>query len=245
MSSTPVVTLVHGAWHGAWCWEQIVDRLAARGVPTVAVDLPGHGADPGPLSDLHGDAARVGQVLDGIDAPVVLVGHSYGGAVITHAGDHPAVAHLLYLCAFALDHDESCATAAGAEAARAGISHDGRPNLGAGFVLDDGVITLDRSVAAACFYNDCSPETAAWALGQLGPQPLLTLQQTPPTVAWRAKPSTYIVCANDLAVHPDLQRILARRCSNSIVLDSGHSPFLSQPDRLAGLFGELAASAGP
>src|SRR5579871_5796384 len=125
--STAVVVLVHGAWHGAWCWDPIVDRLAASRVRAVAVELPGHGDDPAPLADLHGDAARVGRVLDGIDAPVILLGHSYGGAVITHAGDHPAVAHLVYLCAFALDHDEACTSAAEAEAANARISHDGRP----------------------------------------------------------------------------------------------------------------------
>ena len=231
---TATLVLVHGAWHGGWCWERIVDRLSASGVRAVAVDLPGHGGDPGPLSDLHGDSARVRGVLDGIDAPVVLVGHSYGGAVITEAGDHSAVAHLVYLCALALDEDETCASAASAEAAAAGISHEGRPDLGAGFIPNDqGGVTLDRSVAAACLYNDCDPETAKWALVRLGAQPLVTLQQAPSRVAWRVKPSTYIVCANDLAIHPDLQRILAKRCTNSTEWDSDHSPFLSQPDRLA------------
>ena len=64
---TATVVLVHGAWHGGWCWERIVDRLSAGGVRAVAVDLPGHGGDPGPMSDLHGDSARVRSVLDGID----------------------------------------------------------------------------------------------------------------------------------------------------------------------------------
>ena len=94
-SSSPdnrgIVVLVHGAWHGAWCWERVVDGLAAVAIESVAIDLPGHGEDPGPFSDLHGDAARVRSVLDRINRPVVLLGHSYGGAVVTEAGDHPSV----------------------------------------------------------------------------------------------------------------------------------------------------------
>ena len=243
-AAAATVVLVHGAWHGAWCWERVVEGLAARDIRAVAVDLPGHGADPGPPGDLHSDAARVRRTLDGLDGPVVLLGHSYGGAVITEAGDHPEVARLVYLAALALDRDETCATAAAAEAAAAGISHRGRPNLGAGFVPGaEGTVTLDPSVAATCLYNDCDPEITAWATARLGPQPLRTLQQTPDAVAWRAKPSTYVVCAEDLAIHPDVQRLLATRCATSVEWDTGHSPFLSRPDAVIGLLAELCAAA--
>ncbi len=241
---TATVLLVHGAWHGAWCWEPIVDRLSAGGVKAVAIDLPGHGSDPGPLTDLHGDADRVREALDRIDGPVVLLGHSYGGAVITEAGDHPAVVHLVYLCALILDDGESCVSAAAAEAGTDRISHDGRPDLGAGIVADEhGTGSLDPSVAAACLYNDCDPATVEWAVARLGPQPLITLRQTPTALAWRDKPSTYVVCANDMAIHPDLQRILAERCTYSTEWNSDHSPFLSQPDRLADTLRELALVA--
>jgi len=87
----PAAVLVHGAWHGAWCWEPAVAALAADGISAVAIDLPGHGNDPGPMGDLHGDAAHVAAVLDALSGPVVLVGHAYGGAVITEAGSHRAV----------------------------------------------------------------------------------------------------------------------------------------------------------
>ena len=70
----PAVVLVHGAWHGAWCWEPAIAALAAAGVTALAVDLPGHGDDPGPLGDLHGDAAHVTSVLNSLDGPVVLAG---------------------------------------------------------------------------------------------------------------------------------------------------------------------------
>jgi pimeloyl-ACP methyl ester carboxylesterase len=220
----PAVILVHGAWQGAWCWERATAALAAAGITALAIDLPGHGNDPGPMSDLHGDAAHVSSVLDALDGPVVLAGHAYGGAVITEAGSHRAVSHLVYLAALALDDGESCSTAGSQEAASEGISHSGRPDL-----------------ALACFYKDCDPATAAWAIARLGPQPLASLQQQTYSVAWRTKPSTYVVCANDQAIHPGLQRILARRCITTVEWPTGHTPFLSRPDLIAALLADLAA----
>lgn len=235
------LVLVHGAWHGAWCWDAVVAGLAEVGVPAVAIDLPGHGSDAGPMTDLHGDAARVREVLDTTPAPVVFVGHSYGGAVITEAGDHPAVVHLVYLCALAIDAGETCITAAASVSEVAAISYEGRPNLGSGFVTDaDGRVTVDPGVAAACLYQDCDDEMTAWAVDRLGPQPLITLQQTPIAVAWRRKPSTYVVCADDLAIHPDLQRVLAKRCTSSVEWPTSHSPFLSHPDLVVGFLRQLA-----
>jgi pimeloyl-ACP methyl ester carboxylesterase len=235
------VVLVHGAWHGAWCWERVVDLLTSAGIRVVPVDLPGHGADPGPLLDLHGDAARVREILDALRGRAVLVGHSYGGAVITEAGAHPAVSHLVYVCALALDRGETCVSAATTDPDVAGISHEGRPNLGDGLTVDDhGAVTLDPTVAKNCLYNDCDVETVAWALDRLGPHPMAALQQSPTCVAWHSKPSTYVVCGEDMAIHPELQRILAKRCTASVEWDSGHSPFLSRPEALADLLGELS-----
>jgi pimeloyl-ACP methyl ester carboxylesterase len=244
------VLLVHGAWHGAWCWERVLALLADAGVEASAVDLPGHGADPGPLGDLHTDVARVRAELDrlgdsdGDSDGVVLAGHSYGGAVITGAGEHRAVDHLVYIAAFALDDGESCLSAAITNAG--GLSHEGRPNLAGGFVDGPGqTFTLEPPVAAACFYNDCDEATVAWALDRLGPQPQVTLAQSPEAVAWRSKASTYAVCTHDMAVHPCLQRILAARCGAVVDWPTSHSPFLSRPDLVAGLLTGLAGAPGP
>lgn len=237
------VVLVHGAWHGAWAWERVLPLLTSAGVECFALDLPGHGADGGPFGDLYSDVARVRETLDELNGDVVLVGHSYGGAVITEAGLHPAVHHLVYVAAFALDAGESCVSAA-AEVEAGLISYDGRPNLGAGFIMSSGdMITLDPSSAAECLYNDCDADTVAWALARLGPQPLITLQGAPKLAAWRTKPSTYVVCGDDMAVHPDLQRIMARRCSSVIEWPTDHSPFLCRPDLVAGLLVDLARSS--
>lgn len=232
--------LVHGAWHGGWCFDRVVPLLDATGVDSVAVDLPGHGDDPGPFSDLHGDAARVRAVVDSIDGDVVLLGHSYGGAVITEAGTHPAVSHLVYLASFPLDDGESCMACAVTESERAQISIDG-PTLADAFVSHpDGTATITAEGAATCFFHDCDPGTVRWAVERLGPQPMATLGDTPTAVAWRERPSTYVVCSDDQAVDPRLQRIVGRRCGSVLEWPTSHSPFLSRPELVADLIRGLA-----
>lgn len=237
------VVLIHGAWHGAWCWEPVLRLLVDSGIEVVAIDLPGHGDDVDALGDLAKDAARVHRELDRSEGGVILVGHSYGGAVITQAGAHPAVEQLVFLAAFPLKEGETCATSAADEPDIGRISHTGRPNLGSGFVDGpDGTISLDPRVAAQCLYNDCDEDTTAWALNRLGPQALVTLQQAPTEISWRTKASTYVVCTHDMAVHPDLQRVLARRCGTVVEWATDHSPFLSRPDLVTRLVFDLVGN---
>ncbi len=237
---TTTVVLVHGAWHGAWCFDRVLPLLEKAGVPAVAVDLPGHGRDPGPLTDLHGDADRVREVLDGIDGDVVLLGHSYGGAVITEAGVHPSVRHLVYLCAMVPDADESAGSAA--MDSSAGLSQEGRPTF-TGVTTDnpDGTVNLTADGAARFLYNDCDPDTVTWAVSELTRQPMGNLFQSPAGVAWRERSSTYVVCTDDMIVHPGLQELLARRCTETVVWPTSHSPFLSHPELVGDLLVGLAA----
>lgn len=241
------VVLVHGAWHGAWCWDAVVEGLRAEGITVDAVDLPGHGDDTQPLTDLFGDAARVTAALDALstveDDPVVLVGHSYGGAVITEAGLHPTVAHLVYLAAMDLDEGETMMTAMFDDPRAAALDHSGRPDFGDHMtMLDDGSATIADEGAMALFYNECPPEAAAAAVRRLTPQPLANMGQSPTNVAWRERPSTYVVCTKDNAVHPDLQRILAERCTDTVVWETDHSPFLGRPELVVALLADLARS---
>jgi pimeloyl-ACP methyl ester carboxylesterase len=233
---TASVVLVHGVWHGAWCFDSVRAELEAAGIEAIAIDLPGHGADSGPLGDLHDDAARVRSVLDGLDGECVLLGHSYGGAVITEAGVHPAVRHLVYLAAFAIDAEESCMSAAVTESEALDLWSEGQPTLADAIVFqDDGNTTLKLELAGPFLYNDCDEATTAAAIARLGPQPVVTLADTPTAVAWRERPSTYVVCTDDLAVHPELQRVMARRCTTSVEWPTSHSPFLSAPERFTDL----------
>ncbi|MBA2281986.1 MAG: alpha/beta hydrolase [Acidimicrobiia bacterium] len=234
------VVLVHGAWHGAWCWASVLAGLDERAVPAIAVDLPGHGASTEPFSDLHGDAAHVTEVLDAIQAGgapgVVLVGHSYGGAVITEAGTHPVVDRLVYIAAFPPDQDETVLGLA--------LAHPEQSELGPAMRFgDDGTSTVDPALAGAVFYEDCAPDDVERAVGLLGAHPMRTFDQPPAAVAWRARPTTYVVCGADRAVVPGLQRELAARIPAAAIVewpDASHSPFLSQPGDVVDLVGVLA-----
>lgn len=230
------MVLVHGAWHGAWCWEKVVPLLDDAGVPSHALDLPGHGASPEPLSDLAGDAAALRAVLNNLDDAVVC-GHSYGGAVVSEgAAAHAAVRHVMFITAFPLAVGESCVNAAEGEVS----PEDGRTDLGAALVShDDGTITLDADLALPLLYADCVADDAAKAIARLGPQAWAELRGVATHATFA--PGTYAVCTQDRAVAPALQHVLARRCARTIEWPTSHSPFLSRPGLVADLLIELAA----
>jgi pimeloyl-ACP methyl ester carboxylesterase len=232
------VVLVHGAWHGAWCWEHVVPLLDDVGVPSIAFDLPGHGASAEPLSDLAGDACALRGVLDDLDDTVVC-GHSYGGAVVSEgAADHPAARHLVFLAGFPLAVGESCSNAAQGEVPE-GV---GRTDLASALIsTGEGTTTLDPERALSALYADCATDAAAKASARLGPQSWTELQGVATRAAWEGTPSTYVVCTEDRAVSPALQHALARRCTRTVEWPTSHSPFLSRPQLVADLLADLAA----
>jgi hypothetical protein len=153
------------------------------------------------------------------------------------------VRSLVFVAALVIDAHESCMRAAVSSSEAAGISWDDRPNLAEGFEVDaDGLIRLDRGTARRCLYNDCDDDAATWALDRLGPHPIGNLDQEPSSVAWRTKDSTYVVCADDFAVHPDLQRVLALRCGVVVEWPTGHSPFLSRPDLVVEVLSDMSGA---
>ena len=163
--ASATVVLIHGAWHGAWCWDRVVALLDAANVPTVAVDLPGHGASTEPLGDLYTHIAFVHDLLEGIDGPIVLCGHSYGGAVITEAAvGVDAVRHLVYLCAIVPEVGETLGTVM----ADTVTPEQGRSELGSAMQTnDDGTLTLDLDASVPVFYADCADDDVAAARKQL------------------------------------------------------------------------------
>jgi len=223
------VVLVHGAWHGAWCWEKVTPLLDEAGVGWSAVELP--------HTSFEDDVAATCKAIDGTAGPVVLCGHSYGGAVITEAGHEPNVERLVYLAAFACDEGESPASTA----PDAGVPSTDLANA---FVIDEdtGTIAVDEASAPAVLFHDCAPEDVEAALGRLRPMQLACLATPLGAPAWQDKPSTYVVCTEDRAVHPELQRIMAKRCTDSVEWPTAHSPFLNRPDLVADLLRDLAAS---
>ena len=212
--------LVHGAWHGGWCWDALVPELEARGVRAVAVDLP--------LTTLADDADTAAAAVSEAAAAggeVVLVGHSYGGAVITEAGDRGGVTRLVYVAALVPDHDD-----AGLGLAGGGITSTLSQAVRAG---DDGTISVAEEARVAAFYADCDPAAATESASRLRPMQAAPFTATVTATAWRTVPSTYVVCTRDQAMDAETQRHFAARCTDSVTFDSGHSPFLSMPVALA------------
>src|SRR5207247_2557658 len=125
------------------------------------------------------------------------------------------------------------------------VSHEGRPNLGHAMIPhDDGTTTLTPDGARACLYHDVDDATFDWAFPQLRSQVNESLGAVPSAIAWRTTPSTYVVGTDDQAVHPDLQRIMARRCTDTVEWPIGHSPFANRPDLVADLLVDLAHRSG-
>jgi pimeloyl-ACP methyl ester carboxylesterase len=224
----PLVILVHGAWHGAWSWAPLQAKLDERGIPSLALDLPGHGVSTLAHTDLYGDARHVADVVDRLGRPVVLVGHSYGGAVVTEAaGLTDRVRALVHLAAFALARDESIMGLLGA------LPRQAVALSGAMQMQTDGTSTLDAALATPALYNTCSPAVARAASARLDPQTMISFSQPITSDALERLPSTYVVCTLDEAVAPLHQRHMAERCTATITLETDHSPFASMPDATA------------
>lgn len=226
------VLLVHGLWHGAWAWDAVAAGLRDRGVPVRALDLP--------MRTLDGDAAVVRDALDTAAGPVVLAGHSYGGAVITAAGDHPAVGRLVYLAAFALTETESISRVAPGEYTR---PSDG-PDPAAGmFVVDGEDVHMNAELAADVLYPG-NQAAAAEAARRVRPVGRALFSARPPAAAWRTRPATYVVCADDRMVDPALQRIMAARCATVLEWPGDHSPQVSRPGDVVELLATHARAHG-
>lgn len=212
--------LVHGAWHSAQDWDALTPLLTAQGFTVHTIDLPSSGRGHA-LADLHADAEAVQAALSAIDGPVTLVGHSYGGMVISEASAGlENVEQLIYLAAFMLPEGVSILQAVG-----------GTPPPW--WVIDEEAGTVDVTDPVAVFYQDCPADVAAAASARLGLQSLDSFTQPLAAAGWTTIPSAYILCEHDAAIPPFAQEAMSEAAGTTLRMPTGHSPFYVDPAGLA------------
>ena len=233
--------LVHGGWNGGWCWEKVVPLLEEAGHEAEAPDLPGSGDDPTPIPEvsLQGYADWISGVLDAQSEPVVLVGHSSGGSVISQAAEQrpDKVKMLVYLAAFLLRDGEVLLSVAGNDTESLIL-----PNL----VMSEDQMsaTIREDVIREALLADCSDEDVKRAKSRFVPQAVAPFA-TPLAVTednFGRVPRVYIETLQDRAISPAFQKEMYERlpCQKVISMDTRHSPFFSAPEELAGHLAVLA-----
>jgi pimeloyl-ACP methyl ester carboxylesterase len=221
------IVLVHGGFVDGSGWEGVYKILKKDGYNVSIVQNP--------TISLQDDVAVTKRVLSAQDGPAILVGHSYGGAVITEAGTDPKVAGLVYITAFAPDKGESVAT----------LIQNPPPGAPVPPILppQDGYLFLDSTKFAASFAADVDAETAAFMGDSQVPWGVEALSGKISEPAWKAKPSWYMVATDDKMIPPDAQRLMSKRAGSTIVEAKGsHAIYVSQPRLVADLIEQAAKS---
>lgn len=231
--------LIHGSWHGSWCWQKVVPLLRQAGHNVFAPDLPAHGEDKTPFSAITPELIMrsITDILAMQHDPVILVGHSSGGMLITEAARRrpEKVKTLIYLSAFLLPPGVT---------PRVIAQEDDESLLQASLTIDEErrVSIVRQEAARELFYADCSDEDAAWATSLLVPEALMSgakREATPQVITAEADieqiSRVYIECLQDRALGPDMQKKMYTEmpCRKVYTLPTGHSPFISRPEQLA------------
>jgi len=235
--------LVHGAWHGAWCWQKLIPVLKAHGHRVVAPDLAGLGYDQTPLTEatLERWTDDVCRLLDALPEPVILVGHSRGGLVVSEVAEHrpDKIKALVYLTAMLVRNGEAGLQALGA------LGHTPLQDYIVASADGTSLTVRDEGIGPS-FYGMCSDEDIRLAKRQLRPEPAQP-SLTPVRVSdenFGRVPRIYIECLRDQAILPAMQKAMytATPCRQVISMDTDHSPFFSAPAELARHLVDLSAS---
>jgi pimeloyl-ACP methyl ester carboxylesterase len=222
------IVLVHGGFVDGSGWEGVYKSLTKDGYTVSIVQNP--------TISLAGDVAVTKRTLAAQDGPAILVGHSYGGVVITEAGNDPKVAGLVYIAAFAPDQGESVST----------LIKDPQPGDPVPPILppQDGYLLLDRTKFAASFAADVDPDLAAFMADSQIPWGLEALGGVVSQPAWKTKPSWYLVSTEDKMIPPSAQRAMSKRAGATVVEVKGsHSVYVSQPQAVAAIIEKASKGA--
>jgi pimeloyl-ACP methyl ester carboxylesterase len=228
MTAQPNIVLVHGAWADGSCWSAVIERLQADGYTVTAPQFP--------ESSLAADVARLRQVLNRQDGPVIVAGHSYGGQILTALGtDAPNVAGLVYIAAFGLDEGESIGALLAQGSPTPALAHLDIDKLGFAWLPEDDFVKH--------FAADVDPVRARVMHAVQQPLAASTLEDVMGVPAWKSHPSWYLVAQNDEAIPPGAERQFAARMgATTIEVPSSHVAMVSHPDAVADLI-ETAAKA--
>ena len=230
MSDKPSIVLVHGFWGGAAHWAKVILELSGRGYQSL------HAVE-NPLTSLADDVERTQKMVKQIDGPVLLVGHSYGGAVVTAAGDLLNVLGLVYVAGFAPDAGENLAQIGEWNVAAAAAAGNVEPD-------SDGYVWIKQDKFQESFCQDL-PDDEALVMAVTQKAPIgSTFGDMVSDPAWKAKPTWYQVSTNDRMIHPDTERRMAARMNprRTIELDASHASLASQPVAIVDLIDEAAMS---
>src|SRR6266849_796137 len=222
------VVLVHGGWVDGSGWEGVHDILTRDGHRVSIVQIP--------TLSLADDVMATRRVIDAQDGPVILVGHSYGGAVITEAGNDPKVARLVYIAAFAPDKGESVAT----------LIKDPPPDAPIPPILppQDGYLFLDSAKFHESFAADVDAEKAAFMADSQVPWGLEALGGEITEPAWKTKPSWYLLVTEDKMIPPPAQRFMAERAGATVdEVGGSHAIYVSRPDAVASIIEKATGAA--
>jgi pimeloyl-ACP methyl ester carboxylesterase len=228
-TATSSIVLVHGGFVDGSGWQGVYNILKKNGYNVSIVQNP--------TTSLRDDVAVTKRVIAAQPGPVVLVGHSYGGAVITEAGTHPKVAALVYIAAFAPDKGESVAT----------LIKDPPPGAPVPPILppQDGYLYLDSAKFAASFAADVEPNLAQFMADSQVPWGVDALSGAVSEPAWRSKPSWYLIATDDRMIPPPAQALMSKRAGSTVVEVKGsHAVYVSQPSAVAGIIEKAARAAG-
>ena len=226
-SPVKTVLLVHGAWADGSSWAKVIPLLEAKGLHIVAVQIP--------LTSFSDDVAATQRAIALEDGPVLLVGHSYGGAVITEAGNDAKVAGLVYVSAVAPDKGESAFALI--TSVPTPIGSELRPDK-------TGFLKLTPKGIAEDFAQDLSPTEIAILTATQVPTSVTAMKGEITIPAWKSKPSWYIIAANDRAISPDLEAAQAKKIgATTTTISSSHVIMLAQPSKVADVIFEAASKA--
>jgi len=235
--------LIHGAWHGGWCWRKVVPLLEARGHRVLAPDLPGHGDDKTAAVSvtLKSYTERICEIAGAQAEPVILAGHSMGGIAITQAAENcpKQIAALAYLCAFLPRNGDSLMSWASQDS-------ESMVNPTTTSPRPDGIVDFKMEYTREAFYGNCSEADVAFGQSHLVAQSGAPFGTPVKTTAerWGRIPRYYIECARDCAITLLLQREMQKHspCTQTFSIDTDHSPFLSMPEQLADILSRIASA---